>query len=191
MYPSSSYNYGNPGYYYDSLQFPVSTETQTSPTYVPPQDHYVPPTGPTHVLDPSLNTGVPPCQVNFTTEIPPPLSSNVRSDEHSTNNAYHYYQDIGDDYGSFSGNNLQPSRQTMDQGSIHTSPLPPHYQDAGCQVISPSSHNPITMVKDVKKLTFPYFDPTKMTWTSFAMNFMLHLLNAICHIYYESNLLPI
>jgi hypothetical protein len=42
MYPSSNYTYGNPGYYYDPMQFPVSHETQTSPfmnaTY---QDMYV------------------------------------------------------------------------------------------------------------------------------------------------------
>jgi hypothetical protein len=35
LYPSSSYQYGNPGFYYDPLQFPVSTETQTSTPYVP------------------------------------------------------------------------------------------------------------------------------------------------------------
>jgi hypothetical protein len=31
MYPSSTYTYGNPGYYYDPMQFPVSHDTQTSP----------------------------------------------------------------------------------------------------------------------------------------------------------------
>ncbi len=34
LYPSSSYQYGNPGFYYDPIQFPVFTETQTSPPYV-------------------------------------------------------------------------------------------------------------------------------------------------------------
>lgn len=33
VYPSPVYHYGNPGYYYDPLQFPVSAETQTNPRY--------------------------------------------------------------------------------------------------------------------------------------------------------------
>jgi hypothetical protein len=61
MYSSSSYNYGNPGYFYDPLQFPVSTETQTSHTYVPHQEHYVNNTSTTQVHDPSPNIGMPPC----------------------------------------------------------------------------------------------------------------------------------
>lgn len=46
LHPSSSYHYGNPGFYYDPLQFPVSNETQTSPTHV----SY--PNGGTHVSPP-------------------------------------------------------------------------------------------------------------------------------------------
>jgi hypothetical protein len=47
IYPSLSYQYGNPGYYCDPLQFPVSSETQTSPPYIP----Y--PNTSTHVLSPA------------------------------------------------------------------------------------------------------------------------------------------
>jgi hypothetical protein len=43
MHPSSAYNYGNPGYYYDPMQFPVSHETQTSPhSYTLHKDTYIP-----------------------------------------------------------------------------------------------------------------------------------------------------
>jgi hypothetical protein len=31
LYPLPVYHYGNPGFYYDPLQFPVSSETQTTP----------------------------------------------------------------------------------------------------------------------------------------------------------------
>lgn len=148
MYPSSSYNYGNPGYYYDPLQIPVSTETQTSHTYVPHQEHYVNNTSTTQVHDPLPNIGMPPCQVDFTQESLPPPSSNVRGDEQSINNAYIYDQDIGNDHGLYSAPNNQPLRQHMDQGSVHTLPPPPHHQDASCQVIPSSLPTPITMVKD-------------------------------------------
>jgi hypothetical protein len=45
MYPLSTYNYGNPGHYYDPLQFPVSVSSQMeSPCgycEVPPSQLYV------------------------------------------------------------------------------------------------------------------------------------------------------
>jgi hypothetical protein len=43
MYPSSTYTYGDLGYYDDSLQFPVSHDTQTGPhLYTLHQNTYVP-----------------------------------------------------------------------------------------------------------------------------------------------------
>ncbi len=52
MYPLSTYNYGNPGHYYDPLQFPVSVSSQMESPYgyceVPPSQLYV--------LQPQLHT---------------------------------------------------------------------------------------------------------------------------------------
>jgi hypothetical protein len=56
-----------------------------------------------------------------------------------------------------------------------------HYQDAGCQVSS-SQLNPVTLIKEQKKISLPYFDPMKMTWTSFAM--ILHASLIECDLAY-------
>jgi hypothetical protein len=37
-----------------------------------------------------------------------------------------------------------------------------YHHDAGCQVSS-CELNPVTVIKEAKKLSLPYFDPTKMT----------------------------
>lgn len=60
LYPSSTYQNGNPGHYYDPLQFPVSTETQTSPTYLSPPRSSNDPLHPvSHFMDLPTNIGPP------------------------------------------------------------------------------------------------------------------------------------
>jgi hypothetical protein len=50
----------------------------------------------------------------------------------------------------------------------------PSTNEVGCQFI-PSSTSPV-VIKKAKKLTIPQFDPTKMTWSSFAMKLHASLI---------------
>jgi hypothetical protein len=77
-----------------------------------------------------------------------------------------------------------------DDASAHPTPTIPYYppsyerlhhhqpspiQDAGCQVSS-SNFSPVTVIKEVKKLSLPHFDPIKTNWTSFAMKLHASLI---------------
>jgi hypothetical protein len=55
----------------------------------------------------------------------------------------------------------------------HHQPSP--FQDVGCQVPS-STFSPVTVIKEVKKLSLPHFDPVKTNWTSFAMKLHASLI---------------
>jgi hypothetical protein len=154
LYPSSTYHSGDPGYYYDDpLQFPVSIETQLSP----PHDSY---TG-THVpLSPPVQPqgqnvlGADSTQVPFfpsLIDLLPPL---------------------GDDNASMN-NHFIPS--SINNNPEHRSVPHPTVHNVGCQV-SPLPLAPVTVYKEAKKLSLPSFDPTKMSWTSFAMKLHASLI---------------
>jgi hypothetical protein len=71
MYSLSTYNYGSPGYYNNPLQYPISHDTQTSPTYVPRPDtnihvHHVP-----QVIDTPPTAGIPTHPVTFAAPLVP------------------------------------------------------------------------------------------------------------------------
>ncbi len=53
---------------------------------------------------------------------------------------------------------------------------PCHVQDAGCQVSLVDASQTITVMKGVKKLYLPYFDPSKMSCSSFAMKLHASLI---------------
>jgi hypothetical protein len=171
MIPSSTYNYGNPGYYYDPLQFPVYQDTQTSPLYAPPPDTYVHICNTSPLVDSSATGNIPLHQVHFAVSptVTPPTTV-PRHDDHSSHESPIYTHDIADDNSSIH----QLSHHSFDAGNnpLHTQV---HHQDPGCQA-STSPTNAITFVKDAKKISLPYFDPTKMTWTSFAMKLHASLI---------------
>jgi hypothetical protein len=50
-----------------------------------------------------------------------------------------------------------------------------HHHDAGCQV-SLCELIPVTVIKEAKKLSLPYFDPMKMIWTSFSLKLHASLI---------------
>ncbi len=76
-------------------------------------------------------------------------------------------------------NNVATSHDYTDDGGSHPS-LPPN-QDVGYQVPQlPTQHT--TIVQDAKKLSLSHYDPTKMTWTSFAMK--LHASMIECDLAY-------
>jgi hypothetical protein len=92
-----------------------------------------------------------------------------RGDDQPNDTPQIYPQEIpGDD------TSINPSiiKQPHDTSYHHHHPYP---RDAGCQVFA-SNLNPETVIKEAKKLSLPYFDPTKMTWTSFAMKLHASLI---------------
>lgn len=151
MYPSSAYNYGNPDYYCNPLQFPVSHETQTSPTYVPYQASHTPVHTTSPVLDTNTN-GSPTHQVPCTTQSVPPTIPTSRADEKSSHESHFYFQDTTDENSSF----LHPTNQQPHPYADLGNTPPPNqwqYYDANCQVTS-SQLNPVTLVKETKKNLF-------------------------------------
>jgi hypothetical protein len=163
LYPSSSYRYGNPGYYYDPLQFPVSSETQTSPAYVQYQSTSIQgsstpsPHAPNSFLSPSDGRNVQgvTSPQNLCTPRPVDLLCTSNDDCHSINN------------------NCLPSPSQHINEQIPT--CHPCMQDVGCQVTS-LTLTPVTVYKEAKKLSLSTFDPVKMSWTSFAMKLHASLI---------------
>jgi hypothetical protein len=47
-------------------------------------------------------------------------------------------------------------------------------REVGCQLTAPPT-SPV-MIKEVKKLTIPQFDPAKLSWSSFAMKLHTSLI---------------
>jgi len=178
MYPSSSYQQGNPGFYYDPFQFPHSTASrttgypvrnmQTTPTHQVPAS-----SGPVHmctplppVPDPVLHTTDPtssfaPPDHGSAGHSPPHLPTDTSTDQATILNLN--FDTLGhDDPGSF------PSRPTT---------VP---QVASCYPLL-ETKQPV-VIKEAKKLSIPYYDPSKLSWSSFALK--LHAALIECNLAY-------
>jgi hypothetical protein len=173
MYPSTVYHYGNPGYYYDSLQYPVSSETQTTPRllqyntgFIPTYDTSPPPVIPTTVHN-SIPHGTTSTSLGYS-QMATPLSSVV-----TTTSVHNLDHPLDDD--SISNNNNISQDYPNNNNSTHGTYVPSSH-DVGCQFTSHTLVPPVTMVKEVKKLTLPTFDPTKMSRQSFAMKMHASLI---------------
>jgi hypothetical protein len=103
-----------------------------------------------------------------------PSSTIPWSDDQSSHDSHIYFQDISDDNSSIHPSVHRQYHHNLDNENTHAHHQG-QFQDAGCQVSS-SQLNPVTLVKEAKKLSLPYFDPTKMTWTSFAMKLHASLI---------------
>ncbi len=164
MYPSPVYQYGNPGFYYDPLQFPASVESQTPARFFP---H---PTGPASgpcTLPYNNNNNGP-----HTVQQPVPTQpSSVASPVLYSDTSNHSLPSPDDEsmYNSITPH-VDPSRD--DDGNLH---FHPHIHDVGCQV-SQTIPPPVTVIKEARKLSLPHYDPSKMTWTSFAMKLHASLI---------------
>jgi hypothetical protein len=178
MYTSSTpYNYGNLGFYYDPMQFPVSHDTQTSPYLCAPvQDTSVPvysahlPTSNAHVPygdSTSLHQNSESTHTVNCTTIP-------HGDDLSTNDYHVFSQDMLPEDGYSPPLPHNQHNQEVDP-DLHYHGRQQVHQDVGCQVSS-SHITPVTVIKEAKKLTLPYFDPTEMTWTSFALKLHASLI---------------
>jgi hypothetical protein len=176
MHPSSAYNYGNPGYYYDPMQFPVSHETQTSPhSYTLHKDTYipVPQTSPTV----NVNTSdTPPSHfANFTTNPSVTLNTIPFGEYQSCHNPSIYVPEVIDDNDNILLSSKAQYYHNVNQDPFHYHPQT-NFQNAGCQVSS-SPPNSVTVFKGAKKLSLPYYDPSKITWTYFTLKLHVPSLN--------------
>jgi hypothetical protein len=80
-------------------------------------------------------------------------------------------------------NNSPCSDNNSDEQSHHTTSA----HNVGCQSSS-LLQNPVTVIKEVKKISLPYFDPSKMTWSAFAMKLHASLIKCdLAYLLHEKN----
>lgn len=175
MYPSPVYNYGNPGFYYDPLQFPNCVASQTHQSGPLPTASSYASCLPTLVY--LCLTPIAPD--NFLTDngeslLPqfPPSNPSL----HPPNNTLGLIP-------SSLVNPISPPCPILNMNfddpnptdNPSTSYLPNVLVcDAGCH-LSPTNTSPV-VIKEAKKLTLPQFDPVKLSWSSFAMKLHASLI---------------
>jgi hypothetical protein len=170
MYPSTTYQYGNPGFYYDSMQFPNCVGSQTAHSHVPQVPYTIPqyncmPPPPTTPVVLSENISYENGDI-MSSQIPPPPYQACTSP-----------QDTSTFVPITSINQVGSSSPILDMNFDESPPLfstNVGHCEAGCQ-ISSSSTSPV-VIKEAKKLTIPTFDPAKISWSSFAMKLHASLI---------------
>jgi hypothetical protein len=170
MYPSPTYQYGNPGFYYDLMLYPNCVASQTHsqvphatpyPTSIHPYSGIRPPTMPYHSDNFFEDNGeLLTTQLHVDTSIPSPSDTPNVVLGQTTNNA-------------------SPSSPILDMNFEDYSPSPfvqnLPTRDVGCQPMPTSPTSPV-VIKEAKKLTIPQFDPAKISWSSFAMKLHASLI---------------
>jgi hypothetical protein len=170
MYPSTTYQYGNPGFYYDPVQFPNCVGSQTAHSHVPqvlytmPQYNCMPPP-PTAPVVLSENISYENGDI-MSSQIPPPPYQACTSP-----------QDTSTFAPITSVNQVGSSSPILDMNFDESPPFFSQnvgHREAGCQ-ISSSSTSPV-VIKEAKKLRIPAFDPAKISRSSFAMKLHASLI---------------
>jgi hypothetical protein len=137
------------------------------------KDTYIPVHNNLPVMD-TTTSDIPLHQVNFAPNPATTPTTVPRGDDQSPHDSQIYSQDIVD-YNCFIHPSIHEQHyHHIDHDTTHHCHHI-HYQDTGCQVSS-SQLNLVTLVKEAKKLSLPYFNPTKLTWTSFAMKLHASLI---------------
>jgi hypothetical protein len=174
MYPTPTYNYGNPGFYYDPLQFPNCVASQTH--------NQVPQVAPYNVHQYACMS--PPT---------PPVSHDIAFGDNGefTSTPFSPYpnqcpniSDTPSFIPPLSVNHVGPSSPILGMNFEDHIPLSSNpgipVREVGCQLTAPPT-SPV-MIKEAQKLTIPQVDPAKLSWSSFAMK--LHASLIECDIGY-------
>jgi hypothetical protein len=203
MYPSSSYIYGNPGYYYDPLHHPHSIGTQTTgspystrdvphiptcmyPTMCPPGIPTIPPSGSSPFVDPSTNSHPPGCTYQEPSPDNFPQSGLPSSQPIPTSPLPNL--SFGIPYGNPYDEGVSPSlvcgvesapdflQHLLTRETVSPGPPTKHVGRQVSSMLQP------VLLKDLKKLSIPFYDPSKTPWHTFSMK--LHATLIDCNMDY-------
>jgi len=199
LYPLSRYMYGNPGYYYDPLQFPMLVGLQTEPWVSNIQP---PPISGSNML-PFQHVSLCHCPNQPTSYTPVASHSHhlmnvVTSTSSST---YPMVSPDNDHHVNFQSSVETPFSDIDDveqniphvSGDVSFAPVTPsstsrsgildhpyhHQHHVGCQVSTPIDKY---IVKDLKNLNLLFYDPSKIAWHTFSIN--LHAALIDCNMEY-------
>jgi hypothetical protein len=167
VYASNHYQYGNPCYYYDPSNYPTSVSSQAN-IYVPP----------TEVHRTNLHTPTSPSVFHNAPEY---MGHTV----HTTSPHFPTNFDNGNNFGYTPGDGFSTTSQIPpEEEDHHTETMPDsiHVQHVGCQASSSEYQSNIIVTKEAKKLSLPPFDPSKLSWSSYAMK--LHAALIECDLSY-------
>jgi hypothetical protein len=137
MYMSSTpYNYGNPGFYYDSMQFPVSHDTQTSPySCAPAQNTFVPIYNHSPTTSAHVTSGDTPLHQNFESTPTDNCTTIPCGDDLSIHDYRAYSQDMPLEDGSPSQLPYNQHNQGIDPDLLYNGSQQVNH-DIGCQASS-------------------------------------------------------